>query len=101
MCNVIIDSGSSENIVSKSLVRALQLKTESHPSPYRIGCIKKGAETRVSEVCRVPFFIGKYYSDEVTCDVVDINVCHVLLGRPWQYDVDALHKGRDNTYLFL
>ncbi|GKB43959.1 retrovirus-related pol polyprotein from transposon TNT 1-94, partial [Tanacetum coccineum] len=26
-------------------------------------------------------------------DVVDIEVCHVLLGRPWQYDMDATHQG--------
>jgi hypothetical protein len=25
---------------------------------------------------------------------------HVLLGRPWQYDVDITYKGWDNIYLF-
>ncbi|XP_062162045.1 uncharacterized protein LOC133869090 [Alnus glutinosa] len=29
-----------------------------------------------------------------------MDVCHVLLGRPWQYDVDATYKCRDNVYLF-
>ena len=32
MCNVIIDSGNSENVVSKALVKALNLKTDKHPS---------------------------------------------------------------------
>uniref|UniRef100_A0A5B7BER3 RNA-directed DNA polymerase n=1 Tax=Davidia involucrata TaxID=16924 RepID=A0A5B7BER3_DAVIN len=100
VCDVIIDSGSSENIVSKALVKALQLKTEKHPNPYKIGWIKKGAETKVTEICRVPFSIGKVYKDEVACDIVDMDACHVLLGRPWQFDVDATHKGKDNTYLF-
>jgi hypothetical protein len=36
----------------------------------------------------------------VLCDVVEMDACHVLLGRPWQYDVDATYKGRDNVYLF-
>ncbi|XP_052307378.1 uncharacterized protein LOC127905090 [Populus trichocarpa] len=27
-------------------------------------------------------------------------VNHVLLGRPWQFDVDATHKGRDNVFIF-
>ncbi|XP_020541435.2 uncharacterized protein LOC110011182 [Jatropha curcas] len=38
--------------------------------------------------------------DSVSCDVVDMDACGVLLGRPWQVDVDALHKGRENSYLF-
>jgi len=33
VCNLIIDSGSCENIVSQKLVVALQLKTKKHPSP--------------------------------------------------------------------
>ena len=24
----------------------------------------------------------------------------MLLGKPWQYDVDITYKGRDNIYLF-
>jgi hypothetical protein len=100
VCNLIIDSGSCENIASQGLVTALQLKTETHPSPYKISWIKKGAETKVMDTCRVPFSIGQSYRDEVLCDVVEMDACHVLLGRPWQYDVDATYKGRDNVYLF-
>lgn len=29
-----------------------------------------------------------------------MDVCHVLLGKPCQYDTQALHRGRDNTYEF-
>lgn len=25
--------------------------------------------------------------------------CGVLLGRPWQFDVDATHKGRENVFV--
>ncbi|CAL8082752.1 unnamed protein product [Prunus armeniaca] len=25
---------------------------------------------------------------------------HIFLGRPWQFDTDATHKGRDNLYVF-
>lgn len=27
-----------------------------------------------------------------------MDVCHILLGRPWQYDRNARHDGRRNTY---
>lgn len=29
-----------------------------------------------------------------------MDACHVLVGRPWQYNVDATYKGCDNTYPF-
>ena len=45
VCNVIIDSGSSENIVSKALVDVMRLSTENHLVLYRIRWIKKGTET--------------------------------------------------------
>ncbi|XP_037492175.1 uncharacterized protein LOC119369633 [Jatropha curcas] len=44
--------------------------------------------------------MGKSYSNSVSCDVVDMDACGALLGRPWKFDVDALHKGRENSYLF-
>jgi len=44
VCDVIIDSDSSENIVSKNMVTNLGLKTEKHPSSYKISWIKQGAK---------------------------------------------------------
>lgn len=29
-----------------------------------------------------------------------MDACHILLGRPWQFDVDVTHKGRDKSYMF-
>ena len=29
-----------------------------------------------------------------------MDVCHILLGRPWQYDREAIHDGNNNTYKF-
>lgn len=40
----------------------------------------------------VSLFIEKY-EDEVLCDVVPMQACHVLLGRPWQYDRRVSHDG--------
>ena len=65
VCNVIIDSGSSENVVSRELVKALSLETEKHPCPYKSGWIKKGVATKVQEIYKVPFSIGKHCTDGV------------------------------------
>jgi hypothetical protein len=32
------------------------------------------------------------------CDLIPMDVCHLLLGRPWQYDTNVVHDGRKNTY---
>ena len=29
------------------------------------------------------------------------STCHLILGRPWQYDVDATHRCQDNVYVFF
>ncbi|KAA0039232.1 Transposon Ty3-G Gag-Pol polyprotein [Cucumis melo var. makuwa] len=50
VCSVIIDSGNSENFVSKKLVAALKLKTEPHSCPYKIGWIKKGGDAQINEL---------------------------------------------------
>ncbi|GKC22987.1 transposon ty3-I gag-pol polyprotein [Tanacetum coccineum] len=100
ICSIIIDGGSCENLVSKALFKAFKLPTEPHPSPYQIGWIKKGLGLKVTKICKVPITIGKHYNELVTCDVVDMEACHVLLGRPWQHDMDATHQGKSNIYLF-
>ena len=38
------------------------------------------------------------YHDEVLCDVIPMQTCHLLLGRPWQYDRSTKHDGRSNRY---
>ncbi|WVZ80743.1 hypothetical protein U9M48_028198 [Paspalum notatum var. saurae] len=39
--------------------------------------------------------------DEVDCDIVPMKACHLLLGRPWQFDVDSVHFGWSNKYTFI
>jgi hypothetical protein len=45
----------------------------------------------------VEFKIGGY-NDKILCDVIPMDVCHLLLGRPWKYDKNVIHDGRMNTY---
>ncbi|KAA8524224.1 hypothetical protein F0562_010647 [Nyssa sinensis] len=39
--------------------------------------------------------------DQIWYDVVHMDACHVLLGRPWQFDRRVSHDGRKNTYSFM
>lgn len=51
-------------------------------------------------MCCVPFSIRKIYKSDEVCDVVDMNACHLLVGKAWWFNVDAVLRGRDNTYAF-
>ena len=44
--------------------------------------------------------IGKHYLDEIWCDIIPIDACHILLGRPWLYDRKVIHDGCLHTYSF-
>jgi hypothetical protein len=96
-CKVIIDSGSTDNLVSTEMVEKLELTTTKHPSPYKVSWLQKGHRVSVTKQCLVKFKIGNYH-DEILCDVIPMDVCHILLGRPWQYDRNVVHDGRMNTY---
>jgi hypothetical protein len=51
----------------------------------------------VTKQCLVNYKI-RGYRDEIICDVIPMDVCHILLGRPWQFDRNFIHDGRKNTY---
>ncbi|GKV44250.1 hypothetical protein SLEP1_g51447 [Rubroshorea leprosula] len=101
VCNVIIDSGSCENVVSNYMVEKLGLPVKDHPHPYKLQWLRKGNEVKVTKHCLVSFSIGNRYQDEVWCDVIPMDACHLLLGRPWQFDRKAIHDGHANTYSFV
>ncbi|KAL5861525.1 hypothetical protein ACOSQ4_002821 [Xanthoceras sorbifolium] len=62
--------------------------------------LNDSGEVRVNKQVLVSFSIGKY-KDEVVCDVVPMNVGHILLGRPWQFDRHVTHDGYTNRYSFV
>uniref|UniRef100_A0A804J5E2 Uncharacterized protein n=1 Tax=Musa acuminata subsp. malaccensis TaxID=214687 RepID=A0A804J5E2_MUSAM len=41
------------------------------------------------------------YQNEIYCDILPIDVAHILLGQPWLYNVDITNHGRENTCLSI
>jgi hypothetical protein len=60
------------------------------PHPYHIQWLSDVGEVKVSHMVKIHFKIGDY-KDTVDCEVVPMSVCHLLLGRPWQFDRRVFH----------
>lgn len=98
--SMIIDGGSCANVVSSYLVDKLGIACMKRSTPYRLQWLNDCGEVKVNKQCMISFNVGRY-EDEILCDVVPMQACHVLLGRPWQYDRDTTHHGRKNRYSLL
>jgi hypothetical protein len=100
VCIFIIDGGSCNNIVSALLVEKLGLPTHHHPHSYHMQWLNSSGTVKVSSMVHLSFSIGDYH-DEVDCDIVPMQACHLLLGHPWQFDLDSMHFGQSNKYTFI
>ncbi|XP_073107659.1 uncharacterized protein [Elaeis guineensis] len=76
-CDIVIDGGSEENFISRSLIDKLHLTVKKHSHPYIIGWIREVGGIKVPERCKVPFSIGQYKVEN---------------------DVLAQHLGHENVY---
>nr|KYP32965.1 hypothetical protein KK1_046239 [Cajanus cajan] len=98
-CSLIVDSGSTSNCCSTRLVDKLALTTKPHPKPYRMQWINEERGVVVNQQASIPISIGNY-KENVLCDIVPLEVSHVLLGRPWQFDKHIIHDGLTNKISF-
>lgn len=98
ICRVIVDSGSTEDVVSIEMVDNLDLKRVPHTTPYKMSWLNKGQQIVVNEQKFVEFEIGEY-KKKVLCDMMPMDSFHLLLGCPWKYDVKAIHDGEKNRYV--
>ena len=68
-CRLVIDNGSTDNLVSIEVVEKLKLKTMKHPTAYKVSWLQKGHQLIVNEQCEVELQLEKY-EDKVVCDVM-------------------------------
>eukprot|EP00253_Pinus_taeda_P028068 PITA_28068 len=73
-CKLIIDNRSIDNLVATEMVEKLGFKRIKHPTPDK---------------------------DKVVCDIMPMDVCHILLGRPWKFDRKVMHDGKMDCYKFV
>ena len=71
----------------------LKLGTIAHSSLH-FWLDQERISIKITDFCHVPILIDKFYEDFIACDVIDINACHIPLGRSWQHDIDATHRGK-------
>ncbi|XP_038983814.1 alpha-ketoglutarate-dependent dioxygenase alkB homolog 3-like [Phoenix dactylifera] len=97
-CKVIIDSGSCINAVSISIVSRLGLKPTPHPNPYKVSWVDTSS-IAINERCLVPIqFLS--YEDDVWCDIVPMDMGHIILGCPSLFERDVTIFGpRDTCYV--
>ena len=66
------------------MVEKLSLPSRQHPHPYYMQWFNDGGKVKVTRMVRVHFSLGSYH-DTIDCDIVPMQACSMLLGRPWQY----------------
>lgn len=81
------------------MVHKIQLVRIPHAYPYKVTWLNKGHKVLVNEQVWVEFSIGGY-QDIIFCNILPMDACHLLFGRPWQYERDAVYHGKKNLYTF-
>eukprot|EP00257_Ricinus_communis_P025963 XP_025013377.1 uncharacterized protein LOC107261381 [Ricinus communis] len=76
-------------------IRSLNMQQEADDESQRENIFH--TRCLVTKQVRVAFGVQKF-QDEVLCDVIPMQACHLLLGRPWLFDRDVIYKGRSNCY---
>ena len=59
-CKMVIDNGSTNNLVSTEMVEKLSLKKNKHPIPYKVSWLHKGHQILVSEQWKFDLQVGTY-----------------------------------------
>jgi hypothetical protein len=81
-----------ENIISKEVVKKLNLATTPHPHPYKLGWVNKDLEIMINRRYQLKLSIGPHYSTVIRVDIVPMDT------RPWQFDNYAIYDGQKHFY---
>ena len=93
----MIDGDSCVNIIAKTALERMGLKTEPH-HPCNVNWVDKTTQF-FTQCCQFPIHMSSY-EDRVWCDVLNTNAAHILLSRFWLYDLDMTSLDRSTTHEF-
>jgi hypothetical protein len=96
--DTLIDNGSQSNLISEEVVKQLGLTTKLHHKPYSLKWINNNHKFHITKQCTLKFAISSKFVDEVTCDVVPLNKCGMVLGIPYLYDCKEIFYMEHNQY---
>jgi hypothetical protein len=96
--DTLIDSGSQANLISEELVKQLGLKTQTHHNTYTLKWISNHHQMHITKHCIIKFAISSKYVDEVTCNVVSLSECGMVLASPYLYDHKEIFYRTQNQY---
>ena len=75
---MIIDEGSCVNIIVKTALEKMSLKAKLYPHPDNVNRVIKTTQSIIQR-CQVSIYMSSY-EDHVYCDVLNIDIAHILLG---------------------
>ncbi|CAL1388547.1 unnamed protein product [Linum trigynum] len=97
LLSLIVDRGSCANAVSQDMVEKLGLTTNRHPKPYKLHWLDDYGAVQVTRQAKVSFE-KRVHKEELEFGVALMQVAHLLLGRPWQFDRGIFQYGGMNCY---
>jgi hypothetical protein len=98
--DTLLDSGFQSNLISE-VVKQLGLTTKLHHKPYPLKWINNNYKFPITKKCTSRFAISSKFVDEVTCDVVPLKECGMVLGSPYLYDSKEIFFKEKNKYHLL
>ena len=98
MLHLIVDNGSQINFVSKEIVKKLGLVTTPRTQPYKIDWMKDGQELRITQVCKISYFIKPFWV-EVLCDMAPLLVVDVLVRKSDLWDKHRNYQSKPHKVI--
>ena len=88
-------------MIYEAIVKKLGLVTTSHKKPYPLRWLNDKAQLQVTRQCKLKFSFGSAFVDEVELDIIPLDICGIVLGRPYLYDRKAIFYSAENKYLLV
>jgi hypothetical protein len=69
-----------------------------HRNPYPLGWVCNNAKLQVMKLCKIIFAITSKLFDEVKLDVVPLDICGIVFGSPYLFDMKSIFYHQENKY---